>query len=132
MIYVWAVEQDDLSKRVLPSADDSASKEPGKDVLVPWVLTDSQKANATTSASQASPGPTTYAEEEPKVYDRYYHFFQSWELKGLVTEAAQEMGLHVGALEAALPESSSCGMEIVKDGWERSNLYVELRLWTRS
>ncbi|KAG9047067.1 tRNA methyltransferase, has a role in tRNA modification [Tulasnella sp. UAMH 9824] len=132
MIYVWAVEQDELSKRVLPSADDAAAREPGKDVLVPWVLADQQKAKAATPASQASSGPAAEAKEESKVYDRYYHFFQSWELKDLVTEAAKEMGLHVGPLDAALPEPISRGMEIVKDGWERSNLYVELRMWTRS
>ncbi|KIO17644.1 hypothetical protein M407DRAFT_32669 [Tulasnella calospora MUT 4182] len=132
MIYVWAVEQDDLSKRVLPSADDAAAKEPGKDVLVPWVLADQQKAKAAGPASQASSELATEVKEESKVYDRYYHFFQSWELKDLVTEAAKEMGLHVGPLDASLRGSISRGMEIVKDGWERSNLYVELRMWARS
>lgn len=132
MIYVWAVEQDDLSKRVLPTAGDAEAREPGRDVLVPWVLAEQQKAKAATPASQAPSGPATEAKDDSKVYDRYYHFFQSWELKDLVTEAAKEMGLHVGALDTALPESISRGMEIVKDGWERSNLYVELRMWTRS
>ncbi|KAG8906343.1 tRNA methyltransferase, has a role in tRNA modification, partial [Tulasnella sp. 417] len=131
MIYVWAVEQDDLSKRVLPSADDAAAREPGKDVLVPWVLADQQKAKSASPASQTPPASKTEEKEEHKVYDRYYHFFQSWELKDLVMEAAKEMGLHVGPLEAALPGSISRGIEIVKDGWERSNLYVELRMWTR-
>ncbi|KAG9009919.1 tRNA methyltransferase, has a role in tRNA modification [Tulasnella sp. 427] len=134
MIYVWAVEQDDLSKRVLPSTDHAVadSKEGGKDVLVPWVLTESQRAKNGTSTSLPSSESNAEQREDAKVFDRYYHFFQSWELKALAIEAAREMGLHVGPSEPTLSKSIPQGMEIVQDGWERSNLYVELKLWTRS
>ncbi|KAJ7632493.1 S-adenosyl-L-methionine-dependent methyltransferase [Roridomyces roridus] len=75
-----------------------------KDVFVPWVLSD----------------------DKTKVFQRYYHMFADGELAALVTLAAEELGLTVGPPHAAL---NTRGMEIVQDGWERSNHYVELRLW---
>jgi tRNA (uracil-5-)-methyltransferase TRM9 len=50
--------------------------------------------------------------------------FAKGELRGLVDEAAQGLGLHIGRRV-----ESNRGVEIVQDGWERSNYYVELRLW---
>lgn len=72
----------------------------GADVFVPWVLSDG------------------------KTYNRYYHMFAEGELAALVTLAAEELGLVVGT-----PRPASRGMEIVQNGWERSNHYVEMRLW---
>ena len=106
-MYVWAVEQDSLSKRTLPS--DAGTIE--QDLLVPWVL---------------APGAGLGREEE-QVFQRYYHFFERDELRDLVLEAAQEMGLYFGSADGA-----ARGVEIVQDGWERSNSYIELRLWSRT
>jgi len=58
------------------------------------------------------------------VFNRYYHMFAKGELVGLVDEAAQDLGLHIGH-----KVDGNRGVEIVQDGWERSNYYVELRLW---
>ncbi|KAJ7273584.1 hypothetical protein B0H12DRAFT_1199938 [Mycena haematopus] len=98
LIYVWAVRQDELSKRRIPSGSSGT----GQDVFVPWVQSD-------------------------EVFNRYYHMFDDGELARLVTLAAEELGLVVGP-----PRADSLnlkGVEIVQDGWERSNHYVELRRW---
>ncbi|KAF7363329.1 Trna methyltransferase [Mycena sanguinolenta] len=86
-------------KRSIPSGSSGA----GQDVFVPWVLSD----------------------DKTQVFNRYYHMFDDGELAGLVALAAEELSLVVG------PPSSSHlkGVEIVQDGWERSNHYVELRRW---
>lgn len=96
MIYVWAIEQDTLSKRSVP--DDDVGQ--GHDAFVPWV-----------SATQQ--------------FDRYYHFFAKGELRALVEETIRELGLQSG------PPRTGAGVEVVQDGWERSNYYVELRRWTQ-
>jgi len=100
LIYVWATRQDELSKRSIPT---SSSGE-GQDVFVPWVLSD----------------------DKTQVYNRYYHMFDEGELAGLVALAAQELGLVIGPPGSP---GSLKGVEIVQDGWERSNHYVELRRW---
>ncbi|KAI0362187.1 S-adenosyl-L-methionine-dependent methyltransferase [Trametes cingulata] len=151
LIYVWAIEQDELSKRSIPGAPGSASPEPearcstgkGQDVFVPWVLaqpaepkskarrkgkTDSQTAQEETGTREGTPPAA------PKVYDRYYHMFAKGELNELVIEAAEELGLQVGEPGAGdgPPRSGEAvvyGLQIVQDGWERSNYYVELRRW---
>ncbi|KAG7092372.1 hypothetical protein E1B28_008731 [Marasmius oreades] len=105
LIYVWATEQDDFSKRRIPNLDSSS----GSDVFVPWVI------------------PKVKPEENAQVFNRYYHMFAGGELLMLVTEAAQEIGLQVGPQEMA---SARNGIEILQRGWERSNHYVELRFWT--
>ncbi|KAJ3906444.1 hypothetical protein F5879DRAFT_1069556 [Lentinula edodes] len=113
LIYVWAVEQDDLSKRQIPVVDDPhAVGQSGKDVFVPWVLSssaDSEKLQA------------------EQVFNRYYHMFAKGELEQLVSEAAKELGLHVGLKSES---AGACrGIDFEQDGWERSNHYVELRCW---
>lgn len=114
LIYVWAVEQDPLSKRSLPAETQTSG--PGQDVFVPWVLS---------KEVTASPAPDRT--HEPVVLNRYYHFFSKGELASLVCDAAGGLGLHVGS--PADLEGTIKGVEIVQDGWERSNYYVELRRW---
>ncbi|KAL1944501.1 hypothetical protein VTO73DRAFT_2931 [Trametes versicolor] len=146
LIYVWAVEQDELSKRSIPAGSSEtrgiearAPSGKGQDVFVPWVL--AQPAAPKPKASRRSKGGHQHgpeekvpeSKEEPapaasKVFDRYYHMFAEGELNELVTEAAGEMGLQVGEPEAG----SVYGVQIVQDGWERSNYFVELRRWKKS
>ncbi|KZT35484.1 hypothetical protein SISSUDRAFT_990514, partial [Sistotremastrum suecicum HHB10207 ss-3] len=116
LIYVWAVDQDELSKRTIPetsTSDSSASK--GRDALVPWVLSE-------------QPGKKSEPSGSAKVYQRYYHFFESGELKELTCEAATELGLQIGPPPQD-GEGNTRGVEIVQDSWERSNFYIELKLW---
>jgi len=54
--------------------------------------------------------------------------FAKGELTGLIQIAASELGLVVGQKSQ---EGAREGLEIVQDGWERSNYYVELRRWQR-
>jgi len=103
LIYVWAVRQDEHSKRSIPT--DPSSSGTGQDVFVPWVM----------------------SENKTQVFNRYYHMFDNGELAALVTLAAEELGLMVGPVSAGV--GSLKGVEIVQDGWERSNHYVELRRW---
>lgn len=119
MIYVWAIEQDHLSKRVIPQGEPNETRL-GQDVVVPWVLS---KQNVPKSVDQ--PEGT-----QEQIYNRYYHMFAKGELTGLVSEAALRLRLIVG--RAIGQPSLSQGVEIVQDGWERSNYYVELRRWSIS
>jgi tRNA (uracil-5-)-methyltransferase TRM9 len=123
LIYVWAVEQDGLSKRIVPdvivpSDDGAPSSAKIQDVLVPWV-----KAGSVTGQTNSS--------LEPRVFQRYYHLFSSSELPELVRHAASELGLAVGPANLCDTADGACGMEIVEHGWERSNHYLEARLWRR-
>lgn len=102
------MQQDDKSKRTLPESEAGIEQ----DLLVPWVLN-------TTSTTQ----------QHPQVFNRYYHFFEANELRLLVEEAASELGLGLGEPGSA---NGGAGVQIVQDGWERSNLYIELRLWKKS
>ncbi|KAG5354231.1 hypothetical protein C0989_003744 [Termitomyces sp. Mn162] len=113
LIYVWAIEQDELSKRKVIADDESNSNKKGKDVIVPWILA-SQK-----DAHKDSTGP--------QVFNRYYHMFAKGELSGLVHDAARGLGIGVGPPHESL--SSKRGVEIIQDDWERSNYYVELKCW---
>jgi len=70
--------------------------------------------------------PTLMA--ETPVYNRYYHMFANGELKELTVQAAEELGLAVGPRDTTSGERCK-GIEIVQEGWERSNYYVELRCW---
>jgi tRNA (uracil-5-)-methyltransferase TRM9 len=116
LIYVWAIEQDAESKRVIPSkplsdaledAKEPAFIQEGVDVFVPWVH-------------------NTNASKEPKVYHRYYHMFAEGELRQLVNEAAKELGLELSERSV---ERKGKGLTIMQEGWERSNYYIELLSW---
>jgi tRNA (uracil-5-)-methyltransferase TRM9 len=54
--------------------------------------------------------------------------FADGELLDLVHNAAKGLGLYIGARGKA-PIAVSGGVEVVQNGWERSNYYVELRRW---
>jgi len=143
LIYVWAVEQDDLSKRKIPSVNQpSESVYEGQDVFVPWVLATQQSgdrkppsppsSNADAHSARKSPPEN----DTPKVFNRYYHMFAKGELRMLVEEAAGALGLIIG--DGTKPNlimgerGHQDGVEIVQDGWERSNYYIELRRWRDS
>jgi len=64
--------------------------------------------------------------QDTQVFNRYYHMFSKGELQKLVLEASQELHLTLGTGSEA---SGTKGIEIVQEGWERSNYYVELRCW---
>ncbi|KAI1795809.1 S-adenosyl-L-methionine-dependent methyltransferase [Ganoderma leucocontextum] len=147
LIYVWAIEQDELSKRSIPtrpSQDGSQSGTfaltgKGRDVFVPWVLsqptepkpkTGKQCKKTQATSPEDSESPVVVPETPPQVFNRYYHMFSQGELTELVMEAALDMRLVVGQPpEMDTPGMKIRGLEIVQDGWERSNYYVELRRW---
>lgn len=122
-MYVWAVEQDNLSKRALPTTSTSptAAGAIERDLLVPWVLAPGSRAKG------EEEDETTRKEEQ--VFHRYYHFFEHDELRELVLEAVQALQLVVGSPADFTEGPSRRGVEIAQDGWERSNSYIELRLW---
>lgn len=135
LIYVWAIEQDELSKRAIPKALEKGNI--GEDVFVPWVMSKELQAKPkqrmlsirtpgneelTSQNDQSERGP-------PLVFNRYYHMFAHGELTELVMAAASELGLHIGPATQGQPME---GIEIIQDGWERSNYYVELRRWKSS
>ena len=160
LIYVWAIEQDELSRRKVPierQQDVSAASGigPGRDVFVPWVLSTENTSTAkpkpkpkrgqapstvaVTDTSQNDPkeaakAPALSAPDTPPVFDRYYHMFANGELAEIVRSAATDLGLHIGSFpdETAANRTRTGarkGLEIVQEGWERSNYYVELRCW---
>jgi tRNA (uracil-5-)-methyltransferase TRM9 len=116
LIYVWAIEQDQQSKRTVPTST-SHTPGSGQDVFVPWVL----KPNGSSVDTRA-------ITDDSKVLKRYYHFFAEGELASLVKKAASDLGLGMGSAAACDAEA---GVEIIQDGWERSNYYVELRHWKK-
>ncbi|KAG8802466.1 tRNA methyltransferase, has a role in tRNA modification [Serendipita sp. 398] len=122
LIYVWAVEQDNASKRLIPPSTGANPTSPsqqvtGVDVLVPWV-----HSGASPSGSVTGNLP---------VYKRYYHMFANGELRQLVEEAAGNLNLVVGNNEN-MNSRPICGLTIVQEGWEKSNYYIELQLWKHS
>lgn len=167
LLYVWAVEQDELSKRVVPDAgsEPSSSASKAQDVLVPWVKTSPSTSSKPKPKSKppyvppSSPPPPSqqdsppsqpqYSElsdshqpsnTTPQIFQRYYHLFADSELLDLTTRAASELGIVVGDISTPNEEGKVgdggdddivCGMEIVKTGWERSNYYLEARMWSR-
>lgn len=118
LIYVWAIEQDELSKRTVVENQDEAPTS-GKDVVVPWVLSKELSAKPATEE----------AHQKPQVYNRYYHMFAKGELSTLVEEAARQIGLSIGPKPQTAVDNQK-GVDIIQHGWERSNYYVELKLWT--
>jgi tRNA (uracil-5-)-methyltransferase TRM9 len=139
LIYVWAIEQDDLSKRTIPVSEaEGSSLEPrrhGQDVFVPWVLNTSQTPPLNSRRPRRrQPGEEEASQDNEKrslpakqTLNRYYHMFGKGELQSLAEDAAKEIGLQVGKREDAA--ARTCGVEVVQSGWERSNYYVELRRW---
>ncbi|KAF8844517.1 hypothetical protein BDN67DRAFT_943260 [Paxillus ammoniavirescens] len=124
LVYVWSIEQDELSKRSIP-VDGNKAESLGTDVFVPWVM---PQQNASRSKPRGRPpagDSQTTAEVAAPIYNRYYHMFAKGELTKLTCEAAEEMDLIVGSPEGA----ERRGVEIIQEGWERSNYYVELRCW---
>lgn len=113
LIYVWATDQDENSKRILPATSSPAAEQSGVDVFVPWVF---------------SP-PINHGQilaDSSQVFKRFYHLFAPGELRRLAYEAADSMGLSVGPPNVELTR----GVQVVKDGYERSNLYIELKRWS--
>lgn len=131
LIYVWAIEQDGLSKRAIPQGTGATNH---GDVFVPWVLSKDVQGNSKQSKKDDQNSEIqesllrrqeTKFQVAPQIFNRYYHMFARGELIELVTAAASSMGLQVGPLGA----SAALGIEVVQSGWERSNYYVELRRW---
>jgi tRNA (uracil-5-)-methyltransferase TRM9 len=119
LIYVWAIEQDELSKRSVPTTEGEGRR--GQDVFVPWAYSE---PNSRKDGAKSAP---------PRVFNRYYHMFANGELLALVHEAAGALGLVVGGRgDVNLVTGARLGLEIVQHGWERSNYYVELQRYSRS
>ena len=111
----------------------------GQDVFVPWKLTEQPgcrfvvfKKNRLSKCSDVCTRNSDETNKhETAVYNRYYHMFQRGELRNLVLCAASELGIEErrrNQIEEKT-DGSHTFIEIVQDGWERSNYYVELRLW---
>ncbi|KIK94305.1 hypothetical protein PAXRUDRAFT_458313 [Paxillus rubicundulus Ve08.2h10] len=129
LVYVWSIEQDELSKRSIPVDAIYEAESLGTDVFVPWVMPQQNasrsKPRGQTSARDQQTQPSGASETTVATYNRYYHMFAKGELTRLTCEAAEEMDLIVGSPEGV----ERRGVEIIQDGWERSNYYVELRCW---
>jgi tRNA (uracil-5-)-methyltransferase TRM9 len=133
LIYVWAIDQDEQSKRIIPvstreglhtEADgEQCSSGHGQDVFIPWVLSSDNARPKMPRTEQSQNIP-------PDAIRRYYHMFSKDELRGLVQSAAQELGLKVGPPPSNEGDVKGTeGVGIVVSGWERSNYYIELRRW---
>lgn len=143
LIYVWAIQQDDLSKRSVPSfSEETDQKQTGQDVFVPWKLTENTPGPSCkvekALPKQISEAPIEDAEQTSTkpgtaVFNRYYHMFDRGELRDLVVAAAK--GMDISSEEPGSRIHSENGtqkktfIEIVKDDWEKSNYYVEFRLY---
>lgn len=141
LIYVWAIQQDDLSKRSVPNFEENDQRQAGQDVFVPWKLSENTPgpSHKATKAlpKQQSEASAEGAEQDPTkpgtaVFNRYYHMFDRGELRELVVAAAQGIGISLEPESRTQTESGTqkkTFIEIVKDDWERSNYYVEFRLY---
>ena len=89
LIYVWALEQGEDSRRAVPENSTTSASNQGLDVWVPWVH-----------------------RVENKVYNRYYHLFQKGELRNLTEIAAQSLNINI---------------EILQEGYEKDNWYIEVK-----
>ncbi|EIN07426.1 S-adenosyl-L-methionine-dependent methyltransferase [Punctularia strigosozonata HHB-11173 SS5] len=129
LIYVWAVEQDELSKRVVPSSSEERYVEnqnfDGQDVFVPWIMT--KAPNKQISGQTFFEG----APASPPTFNRYYHMFARGELRALAEEVVSDMGLMLGEpfVVSASSNGANMGARFTQDGWERSNYYLEIRRW---
>ncbi|SPO23953.1 uncharacterized protein UTRI_03512_B [Ustilago trichophora] len=140
-----------------PEADAKVTDD--QDVLVPWVLTTSNKKAKTPKAPKGKKGqpktrcadagaieagmsemnlsssstaaPTVeQATDSRPVYNRYYHMFRTGELEALVADAAASMAaVHHRRGSAARAES----VEVVREagGWERGNWWGVWRVQWR-
>ena len=103
--------------------DGSGGESEGQDVFVPWVIpVQGQDRKRQTRVQQDDA-----RSNDVPVYNRYYHMFSKGELVRLAVEAAEGMSLIVGTPNTNVKDKQGC--EIVRDGWERSNYYIELRRW---
>lgn len=138
---MWAIEQDGLSKRYIPTESADAADSAGQDVFVPWVLASQTQLPKPKPRSRKRKGQESRPEEDaeaqqedvkdelpPPVFNRYYHMFAKGELSALVEEAANELGLEFGPKPNG-GKGSRRGIHIVKEGWERSNYYTEFSRW---
>lgn len=139
LIYVWAYEQGENSKRKMGAlgGDDGAAN--SQDVLVPWVLQPPQQPQQARQkkgkGKQQAPsvGQSDSPEETmpppvaaPQVFHRYYHLFVKGELEQLITEAAEREGF--GVVDQASSDSlqaSGRWLRIVQSGYERDNWWLE-------
>ncbi|KAH7343696.1 hypothetical protein B0J17DRAFT_764870 [Rhizoctonia solani] len=145
LIYAWAVQQDELSKRVVPDiSDGSTSSTKAQDVLVPWVMQQEHKTKPKAKTRRKAggnqeeshpnlPQPQQLNEHaDSPVFQRYYHLFVSGELTELAIAAATKLKLTVGPVPAdECMDGPQHGVYISPEGWERSNLYVELTRWLK-
>jgi len=141
LIYVWATEQDGLSKRSVPSSSSPGHKIlSGHDVFVPWqmateITANTAKKSKPVASTNQNLGSSSDVKQlgDPVIHNRYYHMFDKGELRQLVCLAALELGItersNLEASKTTLVGTESF-IEIVQDDWERSNYFVELRLWT--
>lgn len=98
--------------------DESSAEGLGVDTLVPWVLT-KERAQPPIEDTQAS---------SQQIFERYYHFFAPGELLKLTLEAGRVLGLLEGIPSQSMPRGTR-GFEVTRDGYEKSNFYVELQMW---
>ncbi|KAK0553906.1 tRNA methyltransferase, has a role in tRNA modification [Tilletia horrida] len=153
MIYVWALEQRGESRRNFegvsttsasntdgqpeaqpeePSAPAAAAAE--QDLLVPWV-TSSSSSSSSGPASKDGPSKdsngtiaSTSADQQPAVFQRFYHVFRQGELEDLVQKAAsglREEAQRTGAIQ--IPE-----VRLQGSGWERGNWWGVWRVESSS
>ncbi|KZT26268.1 S-adenosyl-L-methionine-dependent methyltransferase [Neolentinus lepideus HHB14362 ss-1] len=141
LIYVWAMEQDSLSKRIIPGGQQTGETQVvtdkdkrGVDVFVPWVLKEpsSNRSNipARHTSHQGTSPLTIMHESSAKAFNRFYHMFAAGELEQLVIEAAEDMNIQLGpkSTDSSINAGVS-GIAVVQSGWERSNYYIELQRW---
>lgn len=116
-----------------------------QDVLVPWVMQQDQKPKLKIRSrrGRSKTDPAAQEETDPHlvehpivsndspVFQRYYHLFAPGELTELATTAATKLNLYIGPKPLEVhTEDQIHGVYISPEGWERSNLYVELTRWS--
>ncbi|KAF7322866.1 UDP-N-acetylglucosamine transferase subunit ALG13 [Mycena chlorophos] len=116
-------------RRAIQQLLNAVSPHHGRVLIYVWATRQDEQSKRSVPITDASNGqdvfvPWVSQKDQTRVFNRYYHMFADGELDALVVSAAQEMGLHVGA-------GASEGVEIVQQGWERSNHFVELRRYKR-
>ena len=70
------------------------------------------------------------SKKRERIYNRYYHMFGKGELRELVVKAAEELDISVtDGRQIVDGKAARTALDIVKDDWERSNYYLEFRLY---